>query len=257
VGDKPLKAIVIGASSGIGRAVAKALAARGDTVAVTARRVNCLEALNRDTGGKLLVRGMDLCLPEEAAAVFEELVRDMGGADLVVVNSGVNRPNFDLGWPEEIETVRVNVVGFMAIADAAGRYFLARGKGHLAAVSSIAGLRGSGRSPAYAASKSFMSVYLDGLRQRFSRTSIAVTDIRPGFVDTAMLEGRRNLFWMASPERAASQILEALDKKKRVAYVTRRWAIAAFLLRRIPNRLYDWGFWKVIEADRAEKVRGT
>jgi short-subunit dehydrogenase len=247
------KAIVIGASSGIGRALAKELAFRGYEVGIMARRLPLLRELEREINGKVYPRFIDLRSPDAAAGAFEALIGEMGGIDLAVINSGINHPNLGLDWALECETIQVNVAGFTVLADAAARYFLKRGQGHLVAVSSIAGIRGSARSPAYSASKAYVSIYLDGLRQRLCRTPVSVTDIRPGFVDTAMLEGRKNLPGMASAEEAARQICGAIEKKRFVAYVTRKWTWIALVMRLLPKRFYDWGYWRYIEADCRSK----
>ncbi len=244
------KAIVIGASSGIGRALAKVLAASGYEVGLTARRVELLESLAREIPSKTYVRAIDLRnLPVTVQAV-EELIREMGGLDLMVVNSGVNHCGDHLEWDGEYETAQINAVGFMAMADLAVPYFLHQNSGHLVGISSVAALRGSGASPAYAASKAYMSNYLAGLRQRLSRTPIRVTDIRPGYVDTAILENKSRVFWMASCEKAAAQIYEAIRKRKKVAYITKRWVLAAAVFRWAPDWLYDWAYWKITERDR-------
>ncbi len=245
----PKKAIVIGASSGIGRALVKELVTRGFEVGMTARRKGMLEDLQQEAHGKTHPHFMDVNDPEEAVEIFDELIREMGGVDLVIINAGVNFPNFGLAWPPEHDTLQTNVVGFTAIAGAAARYFISRNQGYLAAVSSIAALRGSGRSPAYSASKAFVSNYLDGLRQRLSRTPISVTDIRPGFVATEMIGHRKELFWVATCEKAAKQICDAVLSRKKIAYITKRWALIAWFYARIPHWLCNLGYWRVISED--------
>lgn len=124
------------------------------------------------------------------------------------------------------------------MADAAMKYFLKQGSGHLVGVSSIAALRGDSSAPAYSASKAFISNYLEALRSRMIRLKIpiAVTDIKPGFVDTPMAKGD-GLFWVASPRKAALQIFDAVKKRRGHAYVTRRWRFVAWLFKLIPQRL--------------------
>jgi short-subunit dehydrogenase len=134
-----------------------------------------------------------------------------------------------------------HVVGFTAAAQVAMRHFLKRERGHLVGISSIA-LRGN-PAAAYAASKAFQSVYLDGLREvaRRSGHPIAVTEVQPGAVDTAMLKPDRPLpalvrqLFVASPEKAARQILRAVQKRKKHAYITRRYAPVAFILKLLPR----------------------
>ncbi|HAE39398.1 MAG TPA: oxidoreductase, partial [Candidatus Riflebacteria bacterium] len=130
--------------------------------------------------------------------------------------------------------------GFAAMATAAMKLFIDQGYGHLVGISSIGALRGNRDSPAYNASKAFVSNYLEGLRVKAVRSGlpIYITDILPGFVDTAMAQGP-GLFWVAMPEKAAAQILVAIDKKKRRAYITRRWRLIAWLMQVMPDFLYE------------------
>jgi short-subunit dehydrogenase len=244
------KAIVIGASSGIGRSVAKVLAEHGYDIGLTGRRVALLKQLQQEIKTPTFLKPMDLSQPETAMMCLATLIDEMGGLDLVVINAGVGSTNFELDWENEFHTATVNAIGFMAMANVACKYFMKQGYGHLVGVSSVVGIRGVGKNPAYAASKAFVSNYLDGLRQRVSGTPIYVTDIRPGFVDTALLTKRKGVFWMATPDEAARQIYAAIVKRKLVAYVTRRWNLAAAVFRVIPNSIYDWIFWKVFSADR-------
>lgn len=111
-----------------------------------------------------------------------------------------------------------------------------QGHGHLAGISSIARFRGSGEGAAYAASKAFVSVYLDGLRDlaRKRNVPVTVTELCPGFVDTVMMKADKP-FWVATPEKTAAQILDAIRKGKKCAYITRRWALVACLLRLLPR----------------------
>ena len=120
------------------------------------------------------------------------------------------------------------------------RYFLCRGAGHLVGISSIAALRGSREAPAYNASKAFASNYLEGLRCLAARSGlpIFVTDIIPGFVDTRMAQGE-GLFWISSPQKAAEQIFSAIKARRRRAHITRRWRLIAFLLRFMPDFIYE------------------
>jgi short-subunit dehydrogenase len=130
----------------------------------------------------------------------------------------------------------------MTMAQVAMRHFLSRGRGHLVGISSVAALRGY-RASVYAASKAFQSVYLDGLRDlaRHGGHPIVVTEVAPGFVDTAMMKPERPLskgakrLLVASPAKAARQILRAVQKKKKHAYITKRYALVAFVLKRLPR----------------------
>lgn len=234
------KAIVIGATSGIGRALARLLAERGYGVGVTGRRLELLRELRGELPGESYAKEMDLAAPDEARKALRELLQEMGEVDLVVVNAGIRPETEEPAWEPQAATIAVNVAGFVAMADEACQYFRARGGGHLVGISSIAGLRGRWSTPVYNASKAFVSIYLEGLRQRFQKEGAAVwvTDVRPGLVDTALVAGRR-LVWAASPETAARQMLAAIMKRRRHVYVTRRWRLVAWFMKHLPAPLYD------------------
>lgn len=233
------KAVVIGASSGIGRALAKVLAERGYAVGLTARRIELLRRLQEEIASPTYIKRIDLRQAEESMALLRELIKEMGGMDLIVLNSGINARSADLDWNAESETINVNVSGFTALAGVTLKHFLSQNSGHIVGISSIAALRGSATCPSYNASKAFVSNYLEGLRHRLRRKEIYVTDIRPGLVDTAMIRGQRGQFWVATPEGAAQQIFSAIEKKGRVAYITRRWRIIAWLIKVLPDWLYS------------------
>lgn len=231
------KAVIVGASSGIGHALARQLSSEGYTLGLTARRMDLLRKLQGDLPHPSFIKVMDVSRPEESVSILQALISEMGGMDLLVINAGINRPNPELAWELELETVQTNAVGFMALADFAANYFLKRGSGHLAGVSSISGHLGSPRSPAYSASKAFMSKYLEGLSFKLRPQGIYVTDFRPGFVDTAMIAGAKVRFWIASCEKAAEQMSRALKARKSVVYITRRWAFVALICRMVPRPL--------------------
>ncbi|WP_158056379.1 SDR family NAD(P)-dependent oxidoreductase [Halorussus halophilus] len=238
------RAIVVGASSGIGAALARELADEGYEVGLVARRLDRLETLGEQLSTKSYVAKIDVTETEPAMERLGKLIDAMGGVDLVVLNAGVGLANEALDWEPERQTIDVNVRGFAAMANVAVHHFEERGAGHLVGVSSVAAAFGNGAVPAYSASKAFVSNYLDGLRYRAGRldADIAVTDVRPGYVDTEMAtnEGR---FWEVSADVAARGILRAIRKKQRHAYVPRRWRAVALLLDAMPDvvfrRMFD------------------
>jgi short-subunit dehydrogenase len=231
--------IIIGATSGIGYALAEAYLRAGWKVGATGRRLEALEPLHALAPDRAFVRRHDTTAPD-SIATLENLVAEMGGADVLVYNSGVGIYNKNMDWEPERDTIAVNVTGFTEVAAWAYRYFRERGGGHLVGVSSIAGLRGGRTAPAYHASKAFMSNYMDGLRQKawHHQMPMYITDIRPGFVDTPMTQQNRNMFWVATPQRAARQIMSAIARRAETAYITRRWALVAALFKLAPNWLY-------------------
>jgi short-subunit dehydrogenase len=214
----------------------------GWRLGLIARRLDRLEALRQTLTAEAVVRCIDV-RHNDAAKTFGEVLDEVGGADLVIVSAGTGHNNRGLQWELDADTVSVNVLGFMAVAQVAMRHFLGRGRGHLVGISSIAALRGTAAGAAYAASKAFQSVYLDGLRElaQQSGVPIAVTEVQPGAVDTDMLKPDRPLpsvirrLFVASPATAARQIMRAIEKRKKHAYITRRYALIALMLKLLPR----------------------
>jgi short-subunit dehydrogenase len=232
------KAIIMGATSGIGNELAKVLVQNGYMVGITGRRKTELQELKKSHIENYEISSFD-CTTESNSEKLSELTEQIGGLDLLILSSGTGDLNEGLDFKIENKTNLLNVNAFTEIADWAFNYFDKQKKGHLVAISSIAGIRGSRMAPAYNASKAYQINYLEGLRQKAtkSKKSIYVTDIRPGFVDTDMAKGEGQ-FWVATKEKAAKQIFEIIKKKKGIGYVTKRWWIIAKLLRLIPNGVY-------------------
>lgn len=233
------KAIIIGATSGIGRALAEKLSREGYELGLAGRREALLKEIQGSLPAASHVCPMDVAETETARRAFQELLAAMGDVELVILNAGVGSKNRH-DWETEKKVIDVNVRGFVAASQVAVDHFKTRGGGHLVGISSVAGLIGLGRAGAYSASKAFISTYMQALRQRSIRTgmNIVVTDIKPGYVATEMTEGRRGLFWMCSVETAADQIYRAIVKRKHHAYITRRWRLIGWLIKAMPEWLY-------------------
>ena len=233
------RAIVIGATSGIGRAVAERLAAGGYRVGVTGRRRALLDELAAANPDAFCSMVADVTDPAASCAALDALAGELGGVDLCVVSAGAGELNPGLDYALEEPAIRTNVVGWTAAVDWAYRLFERQGGGHLVVVTSVGGLRGGGGAPAYNASKAYQINYAEGLRQKAakSRLPIFVTDIRPGFTATEMAKGE-GLFWVMPVDRVADRLLRAVHRRRSVAVVTRRWRIVAWLLRHVPDRIY-------------------
>jgi len=231
-------AIVIGASSGIGAALARTLSGNGYELGLAARRTPELESLASTLKTRAEIATVDVADSSAAIDELQKLIARFDAVDLIVISAGVGFENSDLDWEPEQETIAVNVTGFAAMAHVAMQCFLTQGHGHLVGISSLAAIRANGLAPAYGASKAFVSRYLQGLRNKVvkAKLPITVTEIQPGFVDTAMAKGP-GLFWVAPPEKAAGQILRAIQRKKKHVYVARRWRIIAWLMRVLPERM--------------------
>ena len=233
------KIIIIGATSGIGKELAKKFSSHDYEVGITGRRTNLLEELAAKLPTKTYISTMDIKDTKSAIYSFKKLINEMGNLDILIINAGIGHINPSLNWSQEKETIDTNVSGFTAMAGAAMHYFIQKGSGHMVGISSIASIRGDNAGPAYSASKAFMSNYLEGLRKKVAKEklTITITDIQPGFVDTAMAKGD-GLFWVASPQKAAKQIYKVIQQKKKKAYITKRWAIIAWLLKIMPDFIY-------------------
>ena len=232
-------AIVVGASSGIGEALARELADLGYEVGLAARRTERMAAIGAELPTQSYVATMDVTETDDAREAFFELTEAMDSVDVVVLNAGVGHSNYELDWELERETIDVNVRGFVALATAAMEYFeenddhASERDGHLVGISSVAAHVSVGGLQAYYASKAFVSSYLEGLRarQRSVDSDVAITTIEPGYVDTALSGGE---FWQCSPETAAKQIARAIESERGHVYVTRRWRLVAWTLDLLP-----------------------
>lgn len=232
------KVIIIGASSGIGQALAELFLQDHYMIGVTGRREILLDTLKEKNPDRVFVKRMDVQDVSSIQISCTDLVSKLGGLDLMIISAGIGEENRDLNFEIENEVIKTNVLGFTSLADWAMRYFKEQGYGHLVNISSIAGIRGNGIAPSYNATKAYQINYMEGLRINVKDfgSSITVTDVRPGFVDTAMAKGD-GLFWVAPVEKAAKQIYRAIQQKKQVVYISRRWKFIGILLKIIPYSL--------------------
>jgi short-subunit dehydrogenase len=232
------KILIIGATSGIGRELARLYAAAGNHVGATGRRQELLDSLRLEFPDRILTSCHD-STSCDAPAHLAALTQQLGGLDLLIFNAGWGDLSDSLDWNIDKPTVDINVNAFLAAIHFGWNHFIQQGHGHLVTVSSIAGTRGNRHSPAYSAAKSFQSIYFEGLyiKTRKKKIPLYITDIQPGYVDTKMSKGPV-AFWLAPPEKAARQIIRAIAKRRRRAYITRRWRIIARLFRWIPGWIY-------------------
>ena len=233
------KVIIIGATSGIGWELAKIYASNGYMVGASGRRVDKLIELQNNFPRNIVIEKFDVTGKENIQHV-QSLIQKMDGLDILIYNSGYGDTSKTLDWEIDNRTTQVNVNGFIEIVCFAFNYFVNQGQGQIAATSSIASIKGSSRAPAYAASKAFVSSYMEGLYLKAKRLKkdISVTDIQPGFVDTSLAKGA-GVFWVAPPEKAALQMYEAIKNKRKRVFITKRWWFIAKLLRVMPNFIYN------------------
>lgn len=228
------KAIVVGASSGIGLEVARLLIQRGWTVGVAARRVDLLNTI-----GAADVEMIDVT-SANADSDLMALIERMGGMDLFFYASGIGKQNRELQADIELATLQTNGVGFTRMVGAAYRYFAQQGRGHIACITSIAGTKGLGPAPAYSATKAMQNVYLQALEQQANARGLAIkfTDIRPGFVDTALLAGTFHYPMMLKPQAVARDILNSIERGRHIRVIDWKYRILTALWRRIPRVLW-------------------
>lgn len=234
------KAIIVGATSGIGKGLAKLLIENNYIVGITGRRTELLEKIKSEEPNSYFVKTFDVTDTKTVVKKLEELKVELDGLDLLIISSGTGDLNENLDFEIEKRTIDTNVLGYTCVADWAFNLFEKQKQGHLVAISSVGGLRGSRHAPAYNATKAYQINYIEGLRQKATKLKqpIFVTDVRPGFIDTDMAKGEGQ-FWVATVDKATRQIFEAIKRKNKIVYVTKRWRLIAGILKRIPRSIYD------------------
>ena len=178
---------------------------------------------------------------QEADQALQYLIAALGGMDIYLHVSGIGKQNKTLDPEIEENTFQTNVVGFGRMVGAVYRYFSQKGKGQIAVVSSIAGTKGLGVAPAYSATKRFQNTYIQALAQltRMEGCHIDFTDIRPGFVDTALLSGTQHYPMLMRPEKVARQIVSAIEHRRRVVVIDWRYAVITYIWQLIPRWVWE------------------
>ena len=233
------RAIIIGATSGIGQEVAKCLLLEGWQIGIAGRRQSALETLQQVAPEQIEIQALDVTR-EDAAEKLNMLIDKVGGMELFLLSSGIGFQNMKLDMEVELNTARTNVEGFTRMVDTAFAYFRKNGGGHLAVISSIAGTKGLGVAPAYSATKRFQNTYIDALEQlaHLQKLNIHFTDIRPGFVATDLLNDGKRYPMLMKADKVGWHIARALKRKKRVAVIDWRYRILVFFWKMIPRRIW-------------------
>ena len=238
-------ALVTGASSGIGAALARQLAEAGVEVVLAARRAEIIEELVlsiRHRGGRARALPLDVAQPEETAQAIRALDDELGGLELVVANAGVGGPRWSgtLTWEDCAGMIDVNVRGAIATLTAVLPEMVERGRGHVVGVSSMAAYRGFPHNACYSGSKAFLSTFLESLRVDLAHTGVAVTDVRPGFVRTPMTATLTDpMPFMIEPDRAAEHVVRGIARRS--AMIAFPWPMAALArsVASLPMLVYD------------------
>lgn len=233
--------LITGATSGIGRELALQLTAEGNRVGLMGRRTEKLEAIKAEIGENAYIRTLDVTDLDQAERVYKELIDEMGGMDMIILNAGVSGDKIMSLWKDDKQTIDVNVLAFSHGLHFAFNYFRRQGHGHIVGMSSLASHLASYKAPDYTASKHFISNYMTGFRQKAKRVpaDITITDIKPGFVKSEMTENVRGMFWVADTDKAVTQMIKAINKKRNIVYITKRWRIAAIIAKLVPQFVWD------------------
>lgn len=233
------RAIVIGASSGIGAALVKKLAQENYAIAALARREEQLTAVCQDipAANPYVHNVTDYdAIPD----LFDQIVQDLGGLDLIIYVAGI-QPNVasdEYDTQKDKAMIEINLMGAIAWLNLAATRFERAEQGQIVGISSIAGDRGRVGSPVYNTSKAGLNTYLEALRNRLSKKGVTVTTIKPGFVDTVLLENAPKTFWVVSPDKAAAEMFAAIQGKRQVVYVPARWSMVGMIVRHIPSFIF-------------------
>lgn len=239
------RAIIVGASSGIGAALAHRLADEGYQIALLARRGEMLEKITNEINTKhgetrALYYVHDVRDYDSVPGLFRQIMADLGGLDTFIFNTGISRSvglkNFD--FEKDRLTMEVNLIGALAWLNPVAEAFQSLQSGQIVGISSVAGERGRVGNPSYNTSKAALTCYLEALRNRLTRYGINVLTVKPGFVQTDLIKNAKKLFWVIPPEQAAKDIYSAMRKRKQEIYTPVRWRWVMFIIRNIPSFIF-------------------
>ena len=230
------RAVIMGATSGLGYEVARLLLADGWKLGLAGRREENLKKLQSEFPKQVCIKAIDV-KDSNADKELLSLIDELGGMDMYFHSSGIGYQNANLDADIELNTLETNGTGFTRLVGTAFRYFKEKGKGHIAVISSIAGTKGLGVAPAYSATKRFQNTYIDALEQLtgMQKLNIRFTDIRPGFVATSLLNDGKNYPMLMKTPYAAKLIVKALRRNKRIAVIDWKYSILVFFWKLIPR----------------------
>jgi len=239
------RAIIVGASSGIGAALARHLARDGYMLALLARRADLLanlcDEINSAAGEtRALAYPHDVTDYDSVPDLLQRILVDLGGLDLFVYNTGISLPvglkKYD--FEKDRHTTEANYLGALAWLNPVAAMFQNLKSGQIVGLSSAAGERGRVGNPSYNASKAALTCYLEALRNRLSRYGVNVLTAKPGFVDTDMIVSAKSTFWVISAEQAATDICRAIHKRRQQVYTPARWRLVMLIVRNIPSVIF-------------------
>lgn len=224
--------LIIGATSGIGHELWRHYVSDGHQVAVTGRRNDILNGMSREYPQNTYAEQCDIADAESFDVVLENVVSRFRQLDLAIICAGIGELNPELALPTELSTLSVNIMGWTNAVCSIYKVFERQRFGHLVTVTSVGGLQPTPAAPAYSASKAFQINYTKSLQKKSTRTSVVVTEIRPGLTDTRMAKGE-GLFWVMPLPKVTAQIIKAIERKSKCYIVTKRWRVINFMLKHL------------------------
>jgi decaprenylphospho-beta-D-erythro-pentofuranosid-2-ulose 2-reductase len=238
-----LKAVVLGGTSGMGRALARKLAARGDELFLLGNEPEELERSARDLSTRHAARASvghalcDLERPEGFGAALDAADAALGGFDTMIVTAARFASQAELEQDHELarRLVTVNYAYTVVFCEHVRERLLARGGGRLTVFSSVAGDRGRKPVGIYGSSKAGLSVYLEALDHKYHAAGLSVLCVKPGFVKTAMTAGLKPPPFAGEPDQVAADVLAAMDRKQPLLYTPRIWALVMLVIRLLPR----------------------
>ncbi len=242
--NPPSRVIIVGASTGFGAAMAREAAARGFHLGLFSRKLEQLEKLadelSQQHGVRVFAYQHDVKNTEEITALLQRALRDLGGLEVFIYNAGIMYQQGADRYQveEELETIEVNFKGAVGWLLPVAQRFEVQGSGHLVGIGSIAGERGRAGLPGYSASKAGLHTYLEALRNRLSRHGVVVTTIKPGQMETSMLERAQKIRGPIPVDRAAKQAWRVILSGKQLAYIPKRWSLIGLIVRNIPSFIF-------------------
>lgn len=241
------RGIIIGASDGLGAALARRLSREGYSIALIARRQDKLEAvcdeINRAAGTQRAFSYVhDVQDYKNVPGLLSRIVADLGGLDLVIFNAGVNYPPGGMdkyNFENDQKMIEINLIGAMAWLSPIAEMFHSAGAGQIVGIGSVAGDRGRVGNPGYNTSKAGLATYLEALRNRLTRRGVNVLTVKPGFMKTEMLKAAQGGTPFAiPPEKAAEDVWKAIKKRRQVIYTPSLWRWIMLVIRHIPSSIF-------------------
>jgi len=240
------RGIIIGASDGIGAALARKMAQEGFALALAARRKDKLDQLCNEINSaasetRALAYAHDVANYAEVPALLRKMVADLGGLDVFVFMAGINLPpglnNYNFEGDRKM--IEVNLIGAMAWLNPIAEMFQNAKAGQIVGISSVAGDRGRVGNPGYNTSKAALTTYLEAFRNRLTRHGVNVLTVKPGFVNTEMVKAAQGgTPLMIEPEKAAADIFNAMRKRKQVVYTASLWRWVMLVIQHIPSIIF-------------------